>query len=38
MSQGTQQEAFAFEGDDLADDEIIDDGEVLAVDSVSGIP
>src|SRR5438445_12615292 len=38
MSQDTQQEAFEFEGDDLVDDEIIDDDEVLAVDSVSGIP
>lgn len=38
MCQGAQQEAFEFEGDDLADDELIDDDETLAVDGVSEIP
>jgi hypothetical protein len=38
MCQSNQQEAFVFEDDDLADDELIDDDEALAVDSVSEIP
>ncbi|HET9167321.1 MAG TPA: hypothetical protein VFP11_15080, partial [Candidatus Angelobacter sp.] len=38
MCQGAQQEAFEFEGDDLADDELIDDDETLAVDGASEIP